>query len=97
VAKRGSDESFTVKQALETYTLNAAYASFDENEKGTIEVGKLADFTVLSDDIFNVEPDMIRKITVEMTVTDGKVVYAREDSKCARAARSDTMKLNTDV
>jgi predicted amidohydrolase YtcJ len=80
VAQRGSDESLTVKQALETYTLNAAYASFDEDEKGTIEVGKLADFTVLSDDLFSVEPDMIRKTTVEMTVVDGKVVYAREDS-----------------
>jgi hypothetical protein len=80
VAKRGSDESLTVEQALETYTLNAAYASFDEEEKGTIEAGKLADFTVLSDDPFTVEPDMIRKITVEMTVTDGKVVFAHEDS-----------------
>jgi predicted amidohydrolase YtcJ len=80
VAKRGSRESLTVKQALETYTSNAAYASFDEDEKGTIEVGKLADFTVLSHDPFTVEPDSIRKIAVEMTVVDGKVVYSREDS-----------------
>jgi predicted amidohydrolase YtcJ len=79
-AKRSPDESLTVKEALESYTLNAAYASFDEDEKGTIEVGKLADFTVLSDDLFNIEPDMINKVVVEMTVVDGKVVYAREDS-----------------
>lgn len=80
VAKNGSNESLTVKQALESYTLNAAYASFDEDEKGTIEVGKLADFTVLSDDLFSVEPDMIKKVAVEMTVVDGKTVYVREIS-----------------
>jgi predicted amidohydrolase YtcJ len=78
-AKRGSDENLTVKQALETYTLNAAYASFDEEEKGTIQVGKLADFTILSDDLFSIEPDAIKKVAVEMTVVDGKTVYSRED------------------
>jgi predicted amidohydrolase YtcJ len=80
VAKRGSDESLAVKEALETYTLNAAYASFDEDEKGTIEAGKLADFTVLSHDLFNAEPDMIMKVVAEMTVVGGKVVYAHEGS-----------------
>ena len=86
VAKRDSPENLTPMQALETYTLNAAYASFDEDEKGTIEVGKLADFTVLSNDLSNVEPNLIRNITVEMTVVNGKVVYARENSSsvCAR-------------
>jgi predicted amidohydrolase YtcJ len=80
VAQRDSDESLTVKEALETYTLNAAYASFEEDDKGTIEVGKLADFTILSDDLFNMEPDMIRKAAVEMTIVEGKVVYTREGS-----------------
>ena len=60
--------------------MNAAYASLDEAEKGTIEVGKLADFTILSDDLFSVEPDMIKKIKVETTVVDGKIVYSRDDS-----------------
>lgn len=81
VAKRGLHESLTVKEALETYTLNAAHASFDEDRKGTIEVGKLADFTLLSDDLLNVEPDSIRKLTVEMTIVNGKVVYARKSPR----------------
>jgi predicted amidohydrolase YtcJ len=75
--KDSKQERLTVDEALKTYTLNAAFASFDEDKRGTIEVGKLADFTVLSDDPFAVEPDEIRDITVEMTVVDGTVVYER--------------------
>jgi len=74
-----AEESLTVEEALKTYTLNAAYASFDENKKGTIEVGKLADFTILSDDPFNIQPDKIKEVTVEMTVVDGKIVYASKN------------------
>jgi predicted amidohydrolase YtcJ len=70
-------ERLTVDEALRTYTINAAQASFDENEKGTIQVGKLADFTVLSDNLFDLEPDKLKAVTVEMTIVDGKVVYAR--------------------
>jgi len=71
------EESLTVEEALKTYTLNAAYASFDENKKGNIEVGKFADLTILSDDLFNIPADEIRNVAVEMTVVDGKVVYAK--------------------
>jgi predicted amidohydrolase YtcJ len=78
-AKRSKEKSLTVKQALETYTLNAAYASFSEHKKGTIEAGKLADFTLLSQDPLKIKPDLIRDITVEMTIVDGQVVYRRED------------------
>jgi len=67
-----------LEEALRTYTLNAAYASFDENKKGTIEVGKFADLTILSDNIFDVLPNDIKKIRVEATVVDGLVVYASE-------------------
>jgi predicted amidohydrolase YtcJ len=80
VAKRGANESLTVKQAFETYTSKAAYASFEENEKGTVEVGKLADLTILSGDPFRVEPNSIRKIKADMTVIDGKVAYTRRAS-----------------
>ena len=72
------EESLTMEEALRTYTLNAAYASFDENKKGTIEVGKFADLTILSDDLFNVQPDEIKRTMVEMTIVDGKIVYVRE-------------------
>ena len=72
------EENLTVEEALKTYTLNAAYASFDENNKGTIEVGKFADLTVLSDDLFDVPPDKIKRVKVEMTIVNGKIVYSRK-------------------
>jgi hypothetical protein len=71
------EESLALDEALRTYTLNAAYASFDENRKGSIEVGKLADLTILSDNLFNVPGDKIKNIRVEMTIVNGKIVYAK--------------------
>jgi len=80
VARKGfAEESLTLEEALKTYTLNAAYASFDENRKGTIEVGKLADLTVLTDDLVNVPVGEIRKAAAEITIVDGKIVYAKGD------------------
>ena len=72
------EESLTVEEALRTYTLNAAYAFFDEDKKGTIKAGKFADLTILSDDPFKVPPDDVKDVMVDMTIVDGKVVYARE-------------------
>ncbi len=74
------EESLTVEEALKTYTLNAAYASFDEDKKGTIEVGKFADLTVLSEDPFNVPPERLRGVEVEMTIVGGEVVYKKGGS-----------------
>lgn len=79
-AKRGSKENLPVKEALETYTINAAYASFDEDRKGTIQVGKVADLTVLSNNLFSLKPEMIREVVVEMTIVNGKTVYAHHGS-----------------
>jgi predicted amidohydrolase YtcJ len=73
--KNTAEESLTAEEALKTYTINAAYASFDENKRGTIEVGKLADLTILSDDLLDIPPEDIRKIRVEMTIVNGNVVY----------------------
>jgi len=70
------EEKLTIEEALRTYTLNAAYASFDENKKGTIEAEKLADLTILSDDMAKITPDKIKDVKVEMVIVDGKVVYA---------------------
>lgn len=75
--KSPTRENLTVQQALKTYTLNAAYSSFEENTRGTIEVGKFADFSIISDDPFIVSPEEIRNVTVDMTVVGGKVVYSR--------------------
>jgi predicted amidohydrolase YtcJ len=77
------EESLTVEEALRTYTTNAAYASFDEDKRGTIEVGKLADLTILSDDLLTVPPDRIREIAVDMTIVDGKVVYSKKPLRTA--------------
>jgi predicted amidohydrolase YtcJ len=79
VARKGfSEESLTLEEALRTYILNAAYASFDENEKGTIEVGKFADLVILSENLLNVPLDDIRKIRVNMTIVNGNVAYVNE-------------------
>jgi predicted amidohydrolase YtcJ len=78
VARRNPrEEGLTVEEALRTYSLNAAYASFDEHKRGTIEAGKLADLTVLSGDLSSVQSDDIKFVKVEMTIVNGKVVYVR--------------------
>jgi len=71
-------EKLSVEEAIKCYTLNAAFASFEENIKGSIETGKLADFVVLSDDILTLDPGKIKDVTVDMTVFDGEVIYEKE-------------------
>ncbi len=63
--------------ALRSYTINGAYAAFEENLKGSIEVGKLADLTVLDKDIMTIDEDEILDTKVEMTIIGGKIVYSR--------------------
>jgi predicted amidohydrolase YtcJ len=70
-------ERVTIDQAIRMYTVNAAYVGFDESRKGTIEEGKLADFTVLSADPYKVGEGGLRSIAVEMTIVGGRVVYNR--------------------
>jgi predicted amidohydrolase YtcJ len=76
--KTFKEEGLTVEEALKIYTLNAAYASYDENLKGTIEAGKLADITMLSENIFEIPPERIKDVKVEMTIVGGKIVYERK-------------------
>jgi hypothetical protein len=66
-------QQLSVTEALRAYTLGAAYVGFDEARLGTVETGKLADFTVLEESPW--ETDAIRDIDVAMTVVDGDVVY----------------------
>jgi predicted amidohydrolase YtcJ len=78
---RDSSEAITPLEALRAYTLGSAYAEFKENEKGSIDAGKLADFAVLSDDPTAVDPALIRNIVVEETVTGGRTVFSRDEKK----------------
>jgi predicted amidohydrolase YtcJ len=69
------DECLTANQLLRLYTINAAYASHEENIKGSITPGKLADMVLLSDDPTKITAEKIKDIKVQMTVIDGKVVW----------------------
>jgi predicted amidohydrolase YtcJ len=69
------EEKITLAEAVEAYTMGAAFAEFQEHEKGSIVPGKLADLIVLSQNIFHIKPETIRDVKVETTIVDGKVVY----------------------
>ncbi|MFK2821177.1 amidohydrolase [Flavobacteriaceae sp. LMIT009] len=73
------EQKMTREQALKSYTLDAAYGAFEEDIKGSIKVGKLADFTIYNQDIMTVEEDKILNTEVIMTIFDGKVVYKKEE------------------
>jgi predicted amidohydrolase YtcJ len=69
------EEAISAEQALAMYTINAAHASFEEDIKGSIIPGKLADLVVLSDDPLKSPPEQIKDIRVEMTILDGKIAW----------------------
>jgi predicted amidohydrolase YtcJ len=71
------EQRLTVEEALRMYTVDAAYSSCEENVKGSIEDGKLADLTILSNDPLAVPMDELKDVNVEMTIIDGKVVYSK--------------------
>ncbi len=69
------DEAVSVLDAIRTNTYNGAYSVFEEENKGSLEEGKLADIAVLSEDILSVEAVRIRELTAVMTVVDGRIVH----------------------
>ena len=71
----GANQGVTVEEALRIYTINGAYASFEEKAKGSIEAGKLADMVVLGEDPTKVDPMTIKDIPVERTIVGGAAVY----------------------
>ena len=71
------EECISIEEALKTYTINGAYAAFQEDVKGSIEVGKLADLVILNEDPLEVSKDKIKDIKVLKTIIRGKVVYDR--------------------
>jgi predicted amidohydrolase YtcJ len=68
-------QKMTRDEALRSYTVNAAYAAFEEDIKGSLAVGKLADVTVLTRDILTVPDDEIQSAKVAYTIVGGNVVY----------------------
>jgi len=71
----GANQRVSVEEALRINTLNGAYNSHEESIKGSITAGKLADFVVLSDDLFTVPNDKIKDLEIVRTVVGGKTVY----------------------
>ncbi len=69
------EQKISVEDALKSYTIRAAYASFEENIKGSIKPGKLADFVILEKDLFEILPAEIRNVKVLRTSVGGKSVY----------------------
>jgi predicted amidohydrolase YtcJ len=68
------EEKISVEEAIRAYTYSCAYAEFSENHKGTLEVGKLADLVVLSQDLFKINPTDIEKTKVLYTIVGGRVI-----------------------
>ncbi len=73
----GPEEKITMEEAITGYTAKAAYITHEEDIKGSLEPGKLADIIVLSDDLLTIDPEKILDVEVLMTIVDGKVVYER--------------------
>jgi hypothetical protein len=77
------EQAMTREEALASYTVNNAYAAFEEDVKGTLTPGKYADFVVLSQDLLTVDEAEIPDTEVEMTFVGGKLKYSRDDGMAA--------------
>jgi predicted amidohydrolase YtcJ len=75
------EQKLTVAEAVEAYTMGSAYAEFQDKEKGSITVGKLADMVIVSDDIFKIDPVKIRDVKVLKTFVGGKVIWDAETAE----------------
>ena len=71
------EQRIDIHEALEVFTINGARIGFEEDIKGSIEPGKLADFVVLSDDPYMIPKEEIGNIQVEMTIVGGNIVYRK--------------------
>ena len=69
------EQKITVEDALRCYTVNNAYAGFHENKTGMLKAGMLADFVILSDDLFSIPAEKIKDVKVLKTILNGKLVY----------------------
>jgi predicted amidohydrolase YtcJ len=76
----GATQKISVEEALKVATINGAWASKEEQHKGSIEAGKLADFVMLEKDPHDVPPETIKDIRVVRTATGGRTVYPESDA-----------------
>jgi predicted amidohydrolase YtcJ len=72
------DQKMSRIEALRSYTIDAAYGAFEEHIKGSIEPGKLADFTIFSKDIMSIPEEEILSAEIDMTIVNGKIMHVRE-------------------
>jgi predicted amidohydrolase YtcJ len=73
------EQTMTREEAIRSYTIDCAYAAFEETIKGSLVPGKLADIVVLSNDLLTCPPEAIRDTKVVMTIVGGKIVYENSD------------------
>ena len=71
------DQKISMHEALKAYTINNAYAAFDDDIRGSLKPGKLADITVCDLNLMEIDPENILDMNIEMTIVDGKIVYSR--------------------
>ena len=71
------EERLTMEEAIRGYTRNGAYITFEEDIKGTLEPGKLADMIVLSEDLLTIDPERILDVVVEKTIVGGRILFER--------------------
>ena len=73
------EQKITVEEALRAYTIDAAFASFEEDIKGSLVPGKLADIVILNQDITQISPEQIRDVKVIKTIVGGKIIFERKN------------------
>ena len=73
------EQKISVEETVRAYTVGSAFAEFQENEKGTVTPGKLADLVILSRDLFTIDPKEIETVRVILTIMDGRVVHEVKD------------------
>lgn len=71
------EEKISVEEAIRAYTINGAYAAFEEDVRGSLKAGKLADITIFDRNLLKIPPEDILKAEVTHTIVDGKIVYRR--------------------
>ena len=76
----GPEEALTIEEAIRAYTAKGAWLTFEEEVKGTLEPGMLADMVVLSEDLLTIDPERIMDVEVDMTIVDGRILHERQGS-----------------